>query len=325
MRFVIYGAGAIGGVIGGRLFAAGNDVTLIARGEHLAALQDRGLDLLSPDDHLQLPVPAVEHPAELDLSPDDVVILAMKSQHTADALAALAVHAPAGIAVVCAQNGVENERAALRLFPRVYAMSVMCPATHLEPGRVVAHAAPTSGILDLGRYPQGVDDAATAIAAALRGATFASEPRADLMRWKYRKLTMNLANVAIALCRETPELAPLVRRLRAEGDACLAAAGIDMVSLDEDKERRGDLLAMRPIEGVDRAGGSSWQSLARGAGNIETDYLTGEIVLLGRLHGVPTPASKLLQRLANEAAATSEPPGQHDPADLLAEIDKPSG
>lgn len=325
MRFVIYGAGAIGGVIGGRLFAAGNEVTLIARGPHLAALQDRGLELLSPDELVRLPVPAVEHPSDVDLTADDVVILAMKSQHTADALRALAAHAPPGIAVVCAQNGVENERAALRLFPRVYAMSVMCPATHLEPGRVVAHCAPTSGILDLGRYPQGVDDTAEAIAAALRGATFESEPRADLMRWKYRKLMMNLANAAIALCGETADLAALVRRLRAEGDACLAAEGIKMVTIDEDKQRRGDLLTMRPIEGLERSGGSSWQSLARGAGNIETDYLTGEIVLLGRLHGVPTPASELLQRLANQAAATGEPPGRHDPAELLAEIETVDG
>lgn len=325
MRFVVYGAGAIGGVIGGRLFAAGNDVTLIARGAHLEAIRDRGLDLLSPEDHLTLPVPAVEHPSELDLTAGDVVILAMKSQDTADALAALAANVPAEVAIVCAQNGVENERAASRLFPRVYALTVMCPATHLEPGRVVAHSGPTSGILDLGRYPEGVDDTAEAVAAAFRGASFASEARPDIMRWKYRKLMMNLANVAVALCYQSPDLAPLVRMLRAEGDAALAAAGIGMVTVDEDKERRGNLLDGRPIEGVVRNGGSSWQSLARGAGSIETDYLTGEIVLLGRLHGVPTPASALLQRLANEAAASGERPGQHDPAELLAEIDALSG
>lgn len=321
MRFVIYGAGAIGGVIGGRLFAAGNDVTLIARGAHLDALRDRGLDLLSPEDHLTLPVPAVGHPSEIDFTADDVVILAMKSQDTAGALAALATSAPADIAVVCAQNGVENERAALRVFERVYAMTVMLPGTHLEPGRVVAHSGPTTGILDLGRYPQGVDDTAEAVAAALRGATFASEARPDVMRWKYRKLMMNLANVAIALCGESPDLAALVRRLRAEGDAVLAAAGVAMVTVEEDKDRRGNLLDGRPIEGVTRNGGSSWQSLARGAGSIETDYLTGEIVLLSRLHGVPTPASALVQRLANEAAASGERPGQHDAGALLAEIE----
>ena len=64
------------------------------------------------------------------------------------------------------------------------------------------------------------------------------------------------------------------------------------------------------IPGRERGGGSSWQSLARGTGNIESDYLNGEIALLGRLHGVPTPVNALLQRLAAEAAARRDPPGQ---------------
>src|SRR4030095_12285176 len=62
MRFIIYGAGAVGGVIGGRLFQAGQDVTLIARGEHLRALQDRGLTLAAPAETVTLAVPAVATP-----------------------------------------------------------------------------------------------------------------------------------------------------------------------------------------------------------------------------------------------------------------------
>ena len=57
------------------------------------------------------------------------------------------------------------------------------------------------------------------------------------------------------------------------------------------RTRRGDRLRLQPVDGELRPGGSSWQSLARGVGTIETDYLNGEIVLLGRLHGVPTPAN----------------------------------
>ena len=62
-----------------------------------------------------------------------------------------------------------------------------------------------------------------------------------------------------------------------------------------------------PIDGQDRGGGSTWQSLARG-GAVEADYLNGEIVLLGRLHGVPTPVNELLQRAANAAARDKRPP-----------------
>jgi 2-dehydropantoate 2-reductase len=99
--------------------------------------------------------------------------------------------------------------------------------------------------------------------------------------------------------------------------ACFRAAGIEGASREEDRDRRGDILQMRSIEGEGRGGGSSWQSLARGTGRIETDYLNGEIVLLGRLHGVATPVNERLQRVANELARTGAPPGTFTEADLL--------
>jgi 2-dehydropantoate 2-reductase len=321
MRFMVYGAGAIGGAIGGRLFEAGHDVTLVARGDHLRALQDDGLTLVSPDGSATLRLPAVGHPAEADLRDGDVVILAMKSQDTAAALADLAPHAPPGVRVLCAQNGVDNERVALRFFPHVYAVAVMLPATHLQPGVVVAHLAPTTGLLDLGRYPEGVDAVAEEVSAALSGATFGSQTRPDIMRWKYRKLILNLGNAVEAVCGpEAARSTPLVRMARAEGEACLQAAGIDAVSIEDDKSRRGDLFQLRPVPGHERQGGSSWQSLARGLRSIETDYLTGEVVLLGRLHRVPTPVNELLQRLANRMVTEGRPPGSVAAEDVLARL-----
>jgi 2-dehydropantoate 2-reductase len=194
------------------------------------------------------------------------------------------------------QNGVENERRVLRHFPRTYAMCVMCPASHLQPGVVQLHSAPVSGLLDVGRYPAGLDPTAEAIAAALDATAFQSVARPDIMRWKYRKLLMNLANAAEALC------GPGVH-------AALAAAGIDVASREEDRERRGDHIAMRDTPSGARQGGSSWQSLARGTGSIEAEFLNGEIVLLGALHGVPTPVNALLQRLAVQAARQNLSPG----------------
>ena len=155
MRFIVYGAGAIGGVIGGRLFQHGHDVTLIARGRHYEALRTNGLRLRSTDEDVTLAVPTVDHPARLRLQDGDVVVLAMKTQDTRAALAALGETASAEVAIVCAQNGVDNERAALRRFENVYGMCVMCPAVHLEPGTVEAHSSPITGLLDLGRYPSG--------------------------------------------------------------------------------------------------------------------------------------------------------------------------
>ena len=315
---MIYGAGAIGGAIGGRLFEAGHDVTLIARGDHLRALQADGLTLGAPGGTVTLSVPAVGHPGELPFAPGDVIVLAMKAQHTAGALTDLARVAPPGVAVFCAQNGVDNERMALRVFPDVYGVAVMLPATHLEPGVVEVNSAGLTGLLDLGRYPEGVDGTAEAVAGALEGATFGSVARPDVMRWKYNKLIMNLGNSIEAVCGPDGRTSPLIGLVRDEGLAALAAAGIEPVPREEELARRGELLPIRPVEGRRRGGGSSWQSLVRGTGSIEADYLNGEIVLLGRLHGVPTPANALLQRLAGNAASGGRPPGSMTPDDVLA-------
>jgi 2-dehydropantoate 2-reductase len=75
---------------------------------------------------------------------------------------------------------------------------------------------------------------------------------------------------------------------------------------------------MRRVAGERRGGGSTWQSLARGTGETEADYLNGEIVLLGRVHGVPTPVNELLQQLARELATSGAAPGSVDPDDLAA-------
>ena len=320
MRYVVYGAGAVGGVIGGRLFEHGHDVVLIARGAHLDALRSNGLELQSPDGTVTLPVPAAGGPAEAGVNEGDVVILAMKGQDTPAALDDLTAAAAGDVPVVCAQNGVENERAALRRFRDVYAMTVMLPGTHLSPGVVQAHGTPLSGILDLGRYPFGIDDLAKQIAADLDGSHFSSRAVADIMRSKYRKLLMNLANAIEAAVGHGDAANDLAERARAEAMACFATAGIDVASAEEDRARRGDLVRMKPIDGNRREGGSSWQSLARGSGRIEADYLNGEIVLLGRLHGVPTPVNQMLQEVANRMARQQVPPASLSVDDLFAQI-----
>ena len=308
-RYVVYGAGAVGGTIGARLRQAGHDVSLIARGPHLAALQSGGLRFRTPDEDVTLPIAAVGAPAELDWRAGDVVILAMKTQDTPAALAALAAAATSEVAVVCAQNGVENERLTLRAFPNTYGVCVMLPAAHLEPGVVEAYGAPRSGLLDVGRYPSGVDAVAERIAIDLSGAGFSSEAVPDIMRLKYRKLIMNLGNAIEAAAGTAARTSDLYAKAAAEGEAVLAAAGIEAASAEEDTARRGDLMRMRPVGGKRRDGGSTWQSLARGAGAIESDYLNGEIVLLGRQHGIPTPVNEALQRVANRMAAERRPPG----------------
>ena len=309
MRFIVYGAGAIGGVVGGRLSQGGHDVVLVGRGPHGAAIRADGLRLESPAGSALLPLPLVEDVADISFTSDDVVLLSVKSQDTVAALGALAAVAPEDLAIVCMQNGAANERAALRLFERVYAMVVMLPAVFLRPGVVEAHSSPVTGMMDVGRYPDGVDETAVRIAAAFTESTLVSEARPDIMAWKYRKLLGNLGNAVQVLIGLEGARDQLLAMARTEGERVLAAAAIDVVTTDQDAKRRGDLLHIQPISGRQRGGGSTWQSVQRKAGTVETDYLNGEIVLLGRLHGEPAPVNRLLQRLMRDVVAGRLTPG----------------
>ena len=330
MRYIIIGAGAVGGAIGGRLFQSGYEVVLVARGPHLDALRAHGLRLVTPDGRATLPVPAVGSPSELGLRDGDVLVLAVKTQDAAAALADWAWQAVRGgtvaadsLPVVCAQNGVASERIALRRFRHVYGMCVWLPATHLEPGTVEAQGGPLSGMLHIGRYPSGSDATAVRIGADLARSRLLAPVVTDVMRWKYGKLLANLANAIEAVCgyRARDDAAGLGRRATAEATAVLDAAGIGYASQEESAELRGDRVRIQPVEGPPRGGSSSWQSLTRGTGSIEADYLNGEIVLLGREHGVPAPVNEMLQRLANQAARDRTAPGSMTPSEVMALID----
>ena len=70
----------------------------------------------------------------------------------------------------------------------------------------------------------------------------------------------------------------------------------DWASWEEAKARGAAVSAPRPVHGAEHRFSSTWQSLQRGTGRIEVDYLNGEVVLLGRLHGVPTPVNVRVAR-----------------------------
>jgi 2-dehydropantoate 2-reductase len=234
--------------------------------------------------------------------------------------------------MVCAQNGVENERVALRRFARVYGMAVLLPAGHIEPGLITAHSDPVAGVLILGRYPSdrepgdrepgATDRTAERIAADLSASRLLAPIVPDIQRWKYAKLLRNLANAIEAVCG-TPDQDPDFARLRElavqEGRAVLAAAGIDIAD-DAELDRYLSRLALQDVPGAARGGGSSWQSVVRRTGTIESDYLNGEIVLLARMNGRSTPVNHRLQQLARQAAAAGRRPGSTTAGQILTDL-----
>ena len=322
MRFVIFGAGAIGGVVGARLHQAGEAVQLIARGAHHDAIAARGLTLETPIERLTQSIPVAPTAAAAGLTAGDVILLAVKTQDTVDALDALRDAAPAPVPVVCLQNGVENERLAARIFPDVYGAAVMTPTAHLQPGTVQAYATNVTGAIDIGRYPRGIDDLGIEICRALAGAHWESAPQDDVMRHKHAKLLANLGNAIEVVCGPGADGSDeLAGRARAEARAVLDACGIAYDAPDvENVAARWQRWAVGEIAGRPRPGGSSWQSVVRGTGRIETDYLTGEIVLRGRQAGVDTPVNTLLQALARQTVAAGRTPGWVSAPEILARL-----
>jgi 2-dehydropantoate 2-reductase len=321
VRFVIFGAGAIGGVVGANLHRAGFDVLLIARGAHHDAIAAGGLTLVTPLERVTLQIPVARTPPDAALEPGDAVLLCTKSQDTAVALAAVRDSGGPGIPIVCLQNGVENERVAARRFRDVYGAVVMSPTAHLEPGVVQSYGTKLAGAIDIGRYPTGVDERCGELCEALAASRFSSDARADIMRHKHAKLIANLGNAVQAICGLDGDANELTELARQEGRVVLQAAGIECEVDDvADIAGRWQRWGVEEIAGQPRGGGSSWQSVVRGLPSIESDYLNGEIVLRGRQGGVPTPVNSLLQSLANETVRDGHSPGWLSSADVLSRL-----
>jgi 2-dehydropantoate 2-reductase len=97
----------------------------------------------------------------------------------------------------------------------------------------------------------------------------------------------------------------------AEARRVLDAAGIAYIGDEEEAAARAVGFRLKPVAGVDDqfVGGSTWQSLQRGTGNIETDYLNGEVVMIAHRIGMEAPINEQLAILARQAAVASAKPG----------------
>jgi 2-dehydropantoate 2-reductase len=300
MRIIVYGIGAIGGAIAAQLSFSGDEVIGIARGRQLDAIRASGLTLSTPQGTRTARFPVHADPAEISFRPDDVVLLTMKTPDTLGALQRLNAAGAATLPVFCFQNGVANEPLALRFFANVYGATVMLPADYDTPGEVAAYFAPKIGAFDIGRYPSGTDDTVEKLCGVLKASGFIVDPRDNVMSSKYRKLLANLRNIIDAALGDTELQRKWYAKARAEAEAVLSAAGIDW---DKTDAMAREELTITAISGRTRVGSSTLQSIVRGTGSLETDFLNGEIVLLGRFHGMATPVNSALCKLSVELAS----------------------
>jgi 2-dehydropantoate 2-reductase len=306
---------------------------LVARGRHAEVLASAGMTLRTPDGTFCTAVRAASGPSDVQLTEHDVLVFTTKTQQLDAALQEWVdqpVHGPNGIVgtagdllpAMTALNGVAAEGKALRYFRRVFGVCVWLPAVHLEPGEVIVRSWPVVGQFHIGRWPASVSTRAdsallTELAEKWTAAGIVVRLPDDVMPWKYNKLLSNLGNAVGALSAEPSESGRLVDALRREGESVLRRAGIEFVSFQTSTAARVDGPKIRPIPGwAAGASNSTWQSLSRNTGNVETDFLNGEIVRIAHRHGIAAPLNAALARAAREAARSGHGPGRYSAAQL---------
>ena len=296
MRILIHGAGAVGGYFGALLARGGHAVTLVARGDNLAALRRDGITVRLGAETLRVaPVEAVDDPAAAGRP--DLVLVCVKSYDTAAAGAALRPVVGPETIVLSLQNGIENERIlarALGIAPLMVALTrigveLVAPATVLYSGR---------GTIIFGE-PDGTESPrARRVAAALKAADVPCQLRTDILVPAWEKLAWNAAFNAVttltgSTVAEVLGLAgtrALVVDSMEEVDAVAIALGVPV------RPERTEAVLAESLAGLPDFPTSMLQDLRRGR-RLEHDALNGAVVRAAARAGVAVPVNRALLAL----------------------------
>lgn len=330
MRFLVVGAGAIGCLVGGRLAAAGHDVTLVTRDWLADTIADSGLRLNISGQTVYVPdLAAVTTVTEavLEFGPFDLVLFTMKAYDTATGIrelrAALAYVEPdrddRPLRILSLQNGVGNEQLLSEAFgvEHVIAGVITAPAEMPVPAVVRA----STGAIGLAALSPQTPIAP--IAAAFRTAEFPTRMYRDWRALKWSKLLLNmLGNATSAILDwppeqvfEDPTLFELEWRAWREALAVMYAQNIEVVSLPGYPLpwvirllRWVSPSVIRPVfrRAIARGRGGKMPSLQidleRGRSNSEVTVLNGAVVEAGRQLNIPTPVNTALTQTLMDIA-----------------------
>jgi 2-dehydropantoate 2-reductase len=297
MKILVMGAGAVGAYYGAKLQQSGEDVTLCARGENLRAMRERGLEIKSAKGDLKLAVKATAEPR--DSAPYDLILFAVKSYDTEAAARRLeGCLAPEGV-LMTIQNGVENEEALCRIFPREAVMggNSRIGADLVQPG-VVEHTA--LGVIEFGELDGRETPRARRLAEAFQRAGILGEMTPDLktLRW-YKLMGNNSTNSVSALTRTTlgqmlddPEGFRLVRTLMLETLAVGRAEGAKVA----DERADAQLDQIRNALNAHAIKTSTLQDLEKGK-PLEYEAISGAVIRAARRHGIAVPATETVYAL----------------------------
>ncbi len=307
MRICVFGAGAVGGYLAGLLAKGGADVSVVARGAHLAAIRERGLTVEVPPATLNVRIAASDQP--VDLGTQDAVIVTVKAPALPSVAAKIAPLLGPDTAVAFVMNGIpwwylypHDERRLPRLDPDDALWRVVGPQRAIGGVFWPAGSVPAPGVIRLlsgaGRGTMfGEPDGRTtprieALAAAFRAADLPVTIVPDIRAHIWQKLSFNLSAGPMCVLTQSPvrathEEAALIecsRRMVAEVQAIATAMGYP---LDIDMQRvvaANTQLAHRP---------SILQDLEAGR-PMEIDALYSVPLDMARMAGVPTPALDLI-------------------------------
>lgn len=322
MKICIYGAGAIGGYLGAELAATDAEVSLVARGPHLQAMQERGLTLLTGDLRKTVVIRSTDDPRTLGLQ--DYVILTLKAHSTLGILDHLQPLLGPDTAVVTAQNGIlwwyfhefsgplQNRhleaadpggRIWRALGPERVIGCVVYPSCEIvEPG-VVRHIEGTRFMV--GEPDGSKSDRVMALGAALTAAGLKAPVRRKIRDDIWFKLLGNatfnpvsvLTGGTLEQMGQDPDVRDIIRRMMSEAVAVATALG---VSFAMDVERR---INAAVEVGAHRT--SMLQDFEQGR-PLELDALVAAVTEMGRLVNVPTPTLDQILALTRLAVAVRQ-------------------
>jgi 2-dehydropantoate 2-reductase len=319
MRIAVIGAGGVGGYFGGLLAHAGHDVAFVARGEHLRALRERGLQVQSAHgDFTVANVQASDRPAEL--GPAELILFAVKTYDCEAALAALRPLVASNTAIVTLQNGVEIPERVAAVFGRgaVLAGAVWLVSSMAAPG-VIRQESPFRRIV-VGELAGGLSTRAQELAAHLAEAGAEAEASADIWRVLWTKLLFIASFSGISSVTRLPA-GPLMAA--EETRALLVDA---MVEVEAVARARGAALDPEVVprtlafaQALPPDSTSSMQRDVAAGRRLEADAINGAVVRAGRSTGVPVPVHTCLwsclqaidavARGATRLPAAAEAPG----------------
>jgi 2-dehydropantoate 2-reductase len=289
------GAGAVGGYFGALLHRGGLDVTLIARGRHLEAIQANGLRITSAQGDLTVRAKAVGDPGAV--GPVDLILFCVKSYDTESAAHQCLPMVQEGTAVLSLQNGLDNEERIARALggEKVLGGVAYIGAGISEPG-VIVHTA--EGRIVFGEMHGGISERVQRLEQTFRDVGFPAELSSNIQAILWGKLCWNAAFNAlntlvggdVRVLLERPETRRLARQVMEEIRAVAIANGV-LLSAD---------LAERLLAWTDAAAGamktSTRQDLEAGK-RLEVEALNGAVVRKGEAAGVPTPLNFTLYAL----------------------------